>query len=291
MRYPHEVLAIQSAPMKERIMHLVRRHRSGEIDDPVYAALYFLCWQMAMHGRRCAARKYRCDPRPDPFSWWNDMSDMDGEDLRKRLVHYLESYNFLGVSAKVSVALCSWLRKRWSLLVCEYIPHPEAVLGLQIRGTRPVTILCEFPRMCLPVLNKNNAYEFMVHDLEHAYKYFHDVELYHGQKRFFAAVKEVIQQGILDEYRLDPTFSDKLNYLISDMNTHFAHSVQFLRAILIDCLLRRENKPPAGILSGEAIWKIDTIMKTLIALLPLHIESTERGQSFISTPQYLAMRP
>ena len=125
----------------------------------------------------------------------------------------------------------------------------------------------------------------MVHDLEHAYKFFNDVELHRGQKSFFVAVKEVMKQGILDEYRLDPTFSDKLNYLISDMNTHVAHSVQFLRAILIDCLLHRENKSPAGILSKDAIWKIDTIMKTLIALLPLNLESKQRGQSFEFTSQ------
>lgn len=276
MRYSQEESAIQSVPKKECIVHLARRRRSGEIDDAAYASLYFLCWQIAKNGRRCAARKYRYDPRPDPISWWNDMLDMDGEEMRERLVHYLERYSFLGASAKVSVSLCEWLRKRWSLLVFEYIPEPEEVLNLQIYGMRPVTIICEFPRLYLPVLNKDNAYAFMVHDLEHAYKYFHDVDLYRDQKSFFAAIREVMEQGILDEYRFDPSFSDKLNYLISDMNTHVAHSVQFLRAILIDCLLRREKKPQDGILSKQALCKIDTIMKTLFAFLPFNIESTER---------------
>ena len=175
--------------------------------------------------------------------------------MRRRgdcLLHYLQRYGFLGVIANVPAALCAWLRKSWPLTLCEHIPAPEEVLEMQVRGTRPVTILSQYPRMLLPVLTKANAYAFMVHDLEHAYKYFNDPNLHRGQKRFFTAIERVLRLGILDGYRRDALFADKLAYLISDMNTHVVHSLQFLRAILIEHHLRRERKPPRAIVSVAA---------------------------------------
>ena len=62
-----------------------------------------------------------------------------------RLLHYLQRYGFLGVIANVPAALCAWLRESWPLSLFERIPSPEEVLEMQVRGTRPVTILPHFP--------------------------------------------------------------------------------------------------------------------------------------------------
>jgi hypothetical protein len=258
----------ESVVIYERIIRLARRRRGGEIGDAVYASLYFLCWQTALHGRRCAARKHRRDPRPDALAWWDELRGMDDEEARERLLHYLQRYGFLEVIANVPAALCAWLRGQWPLTLCEHIPDPEEVLRMQVRGTRPVTILREYPRLFQPVLNKANAYAFMVHDLEHAYKYFHDAELHRGQKGFFTAIERMLRQGVLDNYRRDSSFAGKFAYLIGDMNTHAEHSVQFLRAILVEYHLRREHKPPAGVLSTQARAAIEAIMRTLFALMP-----------------------
>jgi len=253
--------------LQERIARLVQRRRSTGIDDAVYAAQYFLGWQTAMHGRRCAARKYKHDPRPDPVAWWDELQEMKDEEARELLLHYLQRYGFLGVIANVPAALCAWLRNSWPLTLCEHIPASEEVLEMQVRGTRPVTILSQYPRLLLPVLAKANAYVFMVHDLEHAYKFFYDPELHYGQKRFFTAIERVLRLGIFDDYRRDVLFADKFAYLISDMNTHVAHSVQFLRAILVEHHLRHERKPPRAVLSIAARGQIEAIMQPLYKAL------------------------
>ncbi len=269
----------ESAVLRERITHLVQRRRAAELGDAVYGALYFLCWQIAMHGKRCVARKYKHDPRPDPLAWWHQLQGMEDEEARGLLLHCLQRYGFLGVIANVPAALCAWLRKSWPLTLCEHIPAPEEVLEMQVRGTRPVTILSQYPRMLLPVLTKANAYAFMVHDLEHAYKYFNDPNLHRGQKRFFTAIERVLRLGILDGCRRDALFADKLAYLISDMNTHVVHSLQFLRAILIEHHLRRERKPPRAILSVAARMQIEAIMLPLYAAL--HLDTAVGESAFV----------
>lgn len=265
----------QSAVLQERIAHLVQRRRSAELGDAVYAALYFLCWQTAMHGRRCAARKYKHDPRPDPVAWWRELQGMEDEELRGRLLYYLQRYGFLGVIANVPAALCAWLRNSWPLTLCEYIPAPEEVLEMQVRGTRPVSILAQYPRLLLPVLTKANAYAFMVHDLEHAYKYFYEPELHCGQKRFFTAIERVLRLGLLDGYRRDALFADKFAYLISDMNTHVMHSLQFLRAILVEYHLYRERQSPGTVLSVVAGEQIAAVMQALCTALHMDREVGE----------------
>ena len=173
----------------------------------------------------------------------------------------LQRHGFLGVIANVPASLHAWLAGKWSLMLCEHIPGPEEVLRLQARGIRPVTVLCDYPRMLRPILNKSDAHAFMIHDLEHAYKFFHDPVLHRAQRRFFSVIGRALYSGVFDDHRCDPVFAARFEYLISDMNTHVMHSLQYLRAILVEHYLRREHQPPAGELSPRARAAIETLME------------------------------
>jgi len=189
------------------------------------------------------------------------------------------------VIANVPAALCAWLRERWSLRVYEHIPAPEEGLHMLARVARPVTILSNYPRLSRPVLNKANAYAFMVHDLEHAYKYFHDPHLHRNQKDFFMVIERALRDGLFDDYRRDPLFADRFDYLISDMNTHVMHSLQFLRAILVEHHLRRECKAPKGVLSSPARADIAVLMGFLYEALRLGPERSDALCSFAVFPR------
>jgi hypothetical protein len=246
--------------LQVQLAKLVRRRDAGNISDAVYAALYFLHWQAALHGRRFASRKFKRDPRPNHLLWLNGLEGITGAELRERLVYYFERYNFLGVIPNVGAALLAWLRGCWPLYLCGHIPGPEEMLQMQARGTRAVTILSEYPRVLQPVLNKPNAFAFMVHDLEHAFKFFHDPDLHEGQKGFLSQILTATKSGLLDGTMRDPVFVDKFNYLISDMNTHAMHSLQFLRAILIEHHLRAAGKPAWEVLPSHAQGEVEAIM-------------------------------
>ena len=253
-------LSSQFGEMEAGLAELAERWRGGDIGDAAYASLYFLNWQVSSHGRRFASRRFKQDPRPNPVAWMTELNRIAGRDLQLRLIHYLERYSFLGIIPNVCASLQAWLQGRWPMILCEHIPSPHEVLRMQVQGSRAVTVLSEYPRLLQPVLNKANAFVFMVHDLEHAYKFFHDRDLYEGQRRFFAEVLTSIERGLFDSHMSDSEFAEKFNYLISDMNTHMVHSLQFLRAILIEHYLRKEGKPAREKLSRASHAELDAII-------------------------------
>jgi hypothetical protein len=61
---------------------------------------------------------------------------------------------------------------------------------------------------------------------------------------------------LFETYIQEPVFADKLNYLLSDMNTHPVHGLHYLRAMLIDYYLQRDNRRPQEALSAQASQEI-----------------------------------
>ena len=250
---------------------LADRRHAGEFDDSVFAALYFLNWQIATHGKAFASRKRKHDPRPDMAIWLAAMETQEGETLRAQLLDWVGRYQFRGVIANVPVALGQWLRGAWPIVVREGIPGPREVLRMQARGARPVTVLADYPRLRKPVLNKSNAFAFFLHDLEHAYKFFHSTELHAAQSAFFSVLERAIERGAFTPYLDDAGFVAKFHYLMSDMNTHPEHSRQYLRAILVEFYLRQERKTPAQALSPPEERAIADLMCAVEIPAPLAV--------------------
>jgi hypothetical protein len=218
------------------------RWRAGVIGDAAYAGLYFLHWQAATHGRRFASRRSRTDPKPDASAWFQETRELKAKPLADYLSNYFRRYQFFGVISNVPHALAAWLQGDWPLTFCAYIPSPAEVLAMQVAGTRPVTVLSAWPRLLEPVLSKPNAFAFMVHDLEHAFKFFHDPAMHSQQRDFFQRLSTCIDEGQFDDYLNDPVFADKFDYLRSDMNTHAFHAGLYLRAILLEFHLRQAGE-------------------------------------------------
>lgn len=243
---------------------LMGRWRSGEIEAPVFAGLYFLLWQVARHGAGFAARRWKLDPRPDAAACLALLARPGGDGLREDLLVVFERYQFRGVIANVPFALAQWLRGAWALALREDIPPPLEVLRMQAAGTRAVTALTSPARLCRPVLHKPDAFAFFVHDLEHAYKFFFSPELHAGQRAFFARLAAACDRGVFAPYLAEAAFTTRFHYLMSDMNTHPEHSRQYLRAILVEFHLRREGRTPADALSPAAERAIGDVMQAVL---------------------------
>ncbi len=248
-----------------RLPRLAARWRAGELAAGAFAALYFFHWQIALHGQAFASRKRKRDARPEVGEC---LAALEVKGREALLLDYLERYQFRGVIANVPVALGAWLRGHWPLVLREDIPSPRDILRAQARGVRVVTAITAYPRLLKPVLNKPNAFAFFLHDLEHAYKFFHAPSLYAGQRAFFAALETAVDRDVFAPYFGDPVFVEKFHYLMSDMNTHPEHSRGYLRAILIEYYLRGEGKPLTAPLPKRAQRAIDRILEVFGPAVP-----------------------
>jgi len=249
---------------REKLDHSTARWRDGKLGDAAYAALYFLHWQSASHGKRFASRRKRSDPRPDPAAWFDETAALGAAQVQDYLQRYFERYQFLGVINNVPLALAAWLRGEWPLVLCGHIPTPVEVLKMQVEGRRPVTVLTAWPRMLEPVLTKPNAFAFMVHDLEHAFKFYHCPQTHRQQRAFFRQLSEALEGGRFDIYVRDPVFGAKFDYLSSDMNTHIMHAAQFLRAILMEYHMRLEGVGRPEGLSISARQEVSGLLAALL---------------------------
>jgi hypothetical protein len=80
----------------------------------------------------------------------------------------------------------------------------------------------------------SGALEFLLHDLEHAHKYFGDPLLERGQRRFFQMLRDRLKTWP----PFDSQFQDDLDYVRADMNSHPLHMLKYLKAIWLNAFLR-----------------------------------------------------
>lgn len=264
-----EILLMQanmtaSHHLLSHVLNLARQYRAGEIDAPVYVALYVFHWQVARHGPRVAQRRSRCDALPDGTAWLRQARVLDPSARAEFLIDVFAKYELRGLRQRVGRTLAQWLRGAWPLSVLDRVPQPRQVLRMQAAGTRPVTVIADYPRLLRPVLDKADAFAFVCHDLEHAWQFFRDPVQRRAQQRLAGRLERALADGIFDCYLTDPIFASKFDYLAADMNTHVLHSLQYLRAILIEFHLRRDGLDARAPLSATARA---TLRAALTALL------------------------
>lgn len=254
--------ASPSRQLSADLTRLRERWESGELSDPAYAAAWYLLWQMDRHGPRFASRTRRDLPKPVMAAWRDKLLKDQPPDLTGFLTDALKHYQFFRTIPPATRALLGWLRDGWPLRLLTRIPNPREVLRQQARGQRVVTLI-DLPRAIRPVLTKADGFEFLVHDLEHAWKFCHDPYQHHLQRRFFGCLEQALDSGLFDSCLADPVFAERFDYLISDMNTHPVHGLVYCRAVLIESLLRREGKAATEWLSVAGQQALRECMENL----------------------------
>lgn len=137
------------------------------------------------------------------------------------------------IKEKVSRALSMWLAGEWSLELLLHVPSVYEVLKLQASGSRCVTLYPNRSTWDGPKLTKENALHFFVHDLEHAVQFF---DFYHSEQLGLnKRLLSLYDEGYFHEL-YETGLGERVDYLLSDMNTHPEHSFQFLQAIWYDHL-------------------------------------------------------
>jgi len=129
-------------------------------------------------------------------------------------VHTVAHQRLRGVPRPVACALVSWAEGA-DVKLFEHVPPPEAVLELQARGARCVSLLSPG----IETTPHADALAFALHDLCHLAKFL-DPAHHAGQVGFFSTVANArkLQAWTAFERGLDTVLSDEWNHVISDMN-------------------------------------------------------------------------
>ena len=208
--------------------------------DFLVSCFYVFCESQQRH-RKWWQKKTRDSLLLDFLSW---------EEIFKTSPFLLENWcqNFflnlkiVGISGKAYFVLekWQWCEKYTNIpSLCSFISTPEQVLENQVKGQRPLAIL--FSRYKkenahLPVLNKKDVFNFFLHDLEHAANFFQTPEVFLSQKKFFKRIKELKEGHFFENLKKAGVSSHKLDYLISDMNSHWVHMLSFLKGTVEESL-------------------------------------------------------
>lgn len=125
-----------------------------------------------------------------------------------------------------------------TIQILDYIPTPLQVLEMQSRGFRCVTLLRTPNWFNHTFEHKRNLRDFVIHDLEHIWQLFESPKISQAQIKFSKKLLELTRKGYFIFLQTDPDLSKEFDYIISDMNTHPAHTYATLKSLITRKKLR-----------------------------------------------------
>ena len=159
------------------------------------------------------------------------------------ILDYLLSKRFIKLPGELKECLVNWALGLYPIQLIHRVLLPTEVLTLQAHGNRIVTLSYLDSISGDVLIGNRDAFEFVLHDISHAHTFFYSYYDPKGQITFFRFLKNHI--GLLDPYALDKEFQKKLDYLLSDMNSHPEHLKSYFWAILSESKKRiRLKKNP-----------------------------------------------
>ena len=151
------------------------------------------------------------------------------------------SYQWKKIQARIQWVLELWLKRPLPLKVTDKVITPYEMLEEQSLGWRVVTLPFDYAEDEEVVPGKHPL-EFVLHDLEHAERFFHSEVNYYGQVGFYHHLQGSVAAGFWQKLLLNKDFEKAFYYLMSDMNTHCAHMLKYLRANLWNCFQDEANE-------------------------------------------------
>lgn len=169
----------------------------------------------------------------------------------------LRQFSLKGVRQDSQLGLLGFVDQTFALDLRFDIPTPKEMLDHQCEGRRFVTLLTSPEDQERQIGRFQGAYEFVMHDLEHANKFFGDPVSHRGQVRFFNNLRVLLPH--LEPWMKDPLFCKDMDYLKSDMNSHPVHLFKYLKAIVLTSSLRLGEESALHNLWTAAadLWQMD----------------------------------
>jgi hypothetical protein len=209
-----------------------------------------------------------------PKAWLSYFSIRDREILSCfSLRTVLENFDFIGLPGGIQDALNFWINHPDSMDLLDSAPSPLEMLEMQSQGRRCVVFFTSASDLSRTHSGKE-PFEFLLHDLEHAQKFFLGSGTHVGQTKFFQFISDLYNKNLFsNNLARDAIFAEQFNYLISDMNSHPEHLRKYLEAIHLNSLLRLRGLSSKDPLSDEDIGAQNRIKDEFFSCFPQPIET------------------
>ena len=153
--------------------------------------------------------------------------------------------HLLGLPQGIQRALRGFQTGDYTLEVRRAVPSPLDMLSLQADGRRCITVFVT-EEECSRLYGGKEPFEFTLHDLEHADRFFVHPDSHRLQQIFFKELHRRVRAGEFAELaHQNPPFASKLEYLMSDMNSHPEHLRLYLQAITREAQAALAKSPVA----------------------------------------------
>jgi hypothetical protein len=276
-----------------KLVFLHHRWKQGQISDAECAILYFLTFIIGREGSSTfqwhKKKQFLTQEKPtqDPHSQhfyslfhlaqeWPEFALYFLDDRWKTVpLHKLfDSLSFKSLPKAALDTLTFWAKGDWSCVLATRVLRPLEVLHLQAQGKRCVGLFFEKKELSQLILGEKSPFDFFLHDLIHAERFFARQGDFLGQKGFYHLMEQSYQDAFRPLMVKDPFFQEKLEYLISDMNTYCGHQFFYLKAILIEYFLRYFGKMKHESLNTEEKSFFDDFFSTLMKQwkVPSHVQ-------------------
>ncbi len=177
-----------------------------------------------------------------------ELSQYEQRKIAGRSILDLFCHNILsGIPLVVNQTLTAWHDGDLPLILLERIPLPKEVLEQQLKGERSVTMITKEKNLGQYVFGERDPLSFLIHDLQHAAKFYFHPKAYSSQVGFYRFIYPFMSDPkLLSLLQEDAQFKNEFEYAISDMNAYCLHLLKHINAAF-----REAEKETVG---AKNIW-------------------------------------
>jgi hypothetical protein len=186
-------------------------------------------------------------------------------DPNQNALAVLMSYCLKGVPLAASRSIVMWAMGYYPLQLLDYVPTPEELLRQQVKGKRIVSLVTTSIEMAKA---NRPPFEFLVHDLIHADRFYRNDIVALGQIGFFRWIEKLHSARVFEPMLNSEIFCKEFYYTISDMNAYCVHMLKCLKANVLNYFLLREGRQPSHNLSERGRIEFETYWLSLFEDAP-----------------------
>lgn len=243
-----------------KLRPLFEDYRAQKLSSPELVSLIVLTYLHHRKGDQFLSAPFKpslaLTPVSSPFLKDLAISSTWSEKIWRRLppetslYQLISQFAFYGIPVSINRALSRWFEDAYPLQLWTDVPTPEQLLKIQTNGLRGVTVFEDEKYLSTMINPLRDPFEFILHDLEHADRFFLEPDNNLGQIGFFKKLYQFWQNPELRKlYAQDKVFQHEFDYLMADMNSYSVHMMQYMKAISLGYFLRQEGKTLKDILS------------------------------------------